>query len=76
MEVTKQQLVEMVLTKMPFGQFEDTALCNLPLSYLEALNGIGFPSGKLGMLLQTLHEMKLDGSDKILEPFKKQLEVA
>lgn len=70
MEVTKQLLVEMVSTKMPFGQYENTVLCNLPVNYLEGLNAIGFPNGKLGILLQALYEMKTDGSEYILEPFK------
>ena len=70
MEVTRQLLFEMVRTKMPFGQYENTLLCNLPENYLEGLNAIGFPNGKLGILLQALYEMKRDGSDYILEPFK------
>jgi uncharacterized protein len=72
MEVTKQLLVEMVSTKMPFGQYEDMLLCNLPVSYLEGFNNLGFPSGKLGMLLQTLYEMKLDGTEHVLEAFKQK----
>lgn len=70
MEVTKTLLVEMVSAKMPFGQYENTVLCNLPVSYLEGLNAIGFPNGKLGILLQALYEMKLSGNEHILEPFK------
>jgi hypothetical protein len=63
----------MVSTKMPFGQYENIVLCNLPFSYLEAFNAIGFPNGKLGLLLQTLYEMKLDGSEYILEAFKQRV---
>jgi uncharacterized protein (DUF3820 family) len=70
MEVTKQLLIEMVNTKMPYGQYENMLLCNLPVSYLEGFNAIGFPNGKLGMLLQSLYELKQNGSEYILEPFK------
>jgi uncharacterized protein (DUF3820 family) len=70
MEVTKQLLNDMVMTKMPFGQYENTILCNLPVNYLEGLSAIGFPNGKLGILLQALYEMKTDGTEYILEPFK------
>ena len=73
MEVTKQLLNDMVITKMPFGQHEDALLCDLPLNYLDALNSIGFPNGRLGMLLQALYELKKSGSDKILEPFKERV---
>ena len=68
--MTRQLLNEMVMTKMPFGQYENTVLCNLPVNYLEGLSAIGFPNGKLGILLQALYEMKIGGTEYILEPFK------
>jgi uncharacterized protein (DUF3820 family) len=72
MEVTKKLLVEIVSTKMPFGQFEDTVICNLPINYLEGLNAIGFPDGKIGMLLQSFYELKINGSEYVLEAFKRK----
>ena len=70
MEVTRQLMLEMVSTPMPYGQYESVLLCNLPLSYLAGFNSIGFPNGKLGILLQALYEMKQEGSEHILERFK------
>ena len=61
------QLVEM---KMPFGKYKGTLLCNLPISYLEWLERKGFPDGKLGVLLQTIYEIKLNGLDYLLTPLK------
>jgi uncharacterized protein (DUF3820 family) len=62
------QLVEM---KMPFGKYKDTVLCNLPVSYLEWFASKGFPEGKLGILLETLYEIKINGLEYLLKPLKK-----
>jgi uncharacterized protein (DUF3820 family) len=43
----------------------------LPVSYLEWLNRKGFPEGKLGMLLHTLYEIKLNGLEFLLEQIKR-----
>jgi uncharacterized protein (DUF3820 family) len=66
-----QMLIQLVRMKMPFGKYKDTLLCNLPVSYLEWFQRKGFPKGKLGMLLKTMHEIKSNGLDQLLEPLKK-----
>jgi len=45
-------------------------LCDLPVSYLEWFQQKGFPKGKLGMLLQTLYEIKINGLEDLLRPLK------
>lgn len=62
------QLIDM---KMPFGKYKGTILSDLPVSYLEWFNRKGFPKGKLGLLLQTLYEIKLNGLEYILHDLKK-----
>ena len=64
-------LMQLVKMKMPFGKYKDQLLCNLPVSYLEWFQRKGFPKGKLGMLLQTLYEIRLNGLADLLEPLKK-----
>lgn len=64
-------LVTLVNMKMPFGKYKGTVLCNLPVSYLEWFAREGFPPGKLGMLLATLYEIKINGLDQLLTPLKK-----
>jgi uncharacterized protein (DUF3820 family) len=64
-------LLQLVNMKMPFGKYKGTLLCNLPVSYLEWFNRKGFPKGKLGILLTTLYEIKLNGLDYLLTPLKK-----
>lgn len=65
-----QLLLELVRMRMPFGKYKGVVLCNLPVSYLEWFNRKGFPAGKLGMLLQTMLEIKLNGLDYLLDPLK------
>lgn len=66
-----QILVKLVSMQMPFGKYKGTLLCNLPVSYLEWFQRNGFPEGKLGMLLQTIYEIKLNGLEYLLEPLRK-----
>ena len=64
-------LKALVTMPMPFGKYKGTLLCNLPVSYLEWFQREGFPKGKLGMLLATMYEIKINGLEQLLEPLKK-----
>jgi uncharacterized protein (DUF3820 family) len=64
-------LIELVNMKMPFGKYKGILLCNLPVSYLEWFQKKGFPRGKLGVLLATLYEIKINGLEQLLVPLKK-----
>ena len=65
-------LLELVKMEMPFGKYKGTLLCDLPVFYLEWFNRKGFPKGKIGVLLQTIYEIKLNGLENLLEPLKKK----
>jgi uncharacterized protein (DUF3820 family) len=67
-----EMLLQLVSMRMPFGKYKDTVLCDLPVSYLEWFQRKGFPKGKLGMLLQTIYEIKLNGLEHLLQPLKKK----
>lgn len=62
-----QILVDLITVKMPFGKYKGTVLRRLPVSYLEWFSAKGFPKGKLGMQLQTLYEIKLNGLEGLLD---------
>ncbi len=59
------QLVQM---KMPFGKYKDKLIYQLPVSYLEWFSRKGFPQGKLGVLLATMLEIKMNGLEYLLKP--------
>ena len=63
-------LLQLVSMKMPFGKYKGTVLCNLPVSYLEWFQRKGFPKGKLGVLLATMYEIKINGLEQLLTPLK------
>jgi uncharacterized protein len=65
-------LLTLVRMKMPFGKYNGTLLCNLPVSYLEWFAKKGFPPGNMGMLLATIYEIKINGLEYLLDPLKKR----
>ena len=71
MQPNPQLLLDLVKMQMPYGRYKGTLLCNLPVSYLEWFNRKGFPEGKIGVLLQTIYEIKLNGLEYLLAPLKK-----
>ena len=71
MQPDSQILLQLTEMKMPFGKYKGTVLCSLPVSYLEWFNRKGFPDGKLGMLLHTIYEIKINGLEYLLDPINK-----
>jgi uncharacterized protein (DUF3820 family) len=63
-------LKELVTMKMPFGKHKGWLISSLPESYLVWFHSEGFPPGKLGMLLGTMYEIKLNGLEYLLKPLK------
>ncbi len=63
-------LIQLVTTEMPFGKYKGTLLCDLPVFYLEWFQRKGFPKGKLGVLLATIYEIKMNGLENLLKPLK------
>lgn len=65
-------LKQLVIMEMPFGKFKGRLLADLPVSYLEWFARKGFPEGKLGVLLQTVLEIKMNGLEEILYELKRR----
>jgi uncharacterized protein (DUF3820 family) len=64
-------LTDLIKVQMPFGRYKGTLLSDLPVSYLEWFQRQGFPDGKLGMMLATVYEIKLNGLEDILYQLKR-----
>ncbi|MEJ7611848.1 MAG: DUF3820 family protein [Ferruginibacter sp.] len=60
-------LRELMTMKMPFGKYKGTVLKRLPVSYLEWFARKGFPKSKIGILLQCLLEIKMNGVEYLLD---------
>ena len=65
-----QILIDIATMKMPFGKYKGTILRRLPVSYPEWFSSKGFPKGRLGMQLQTLYEIKMNGLEGLLDQIK------
>lgn len=65
-------LKDLVTMKMPFGKYKGRIMCDLPESYLVWFHSEGFPPGKLGEMIATLYEIKLNGLEYLLQPIKAQ----
>ncbi len=63
-------LQELTTYKMPFGAYKGRAIADLPEYYLVWYHRKGFPAGKLGMLLHTMYEIKLNGLEYLLKPYR------
>jgi uncharacterized protein (DUF3820 family) len=70
-ETSKDILLNLVRTQMPYGKFKGRLICDLPEPYLSwYYTNKGFPPGKIGVLLSTMYEIKLNGLEYLLEPLK------
>ena len=67
----KTALLDLVRMEMPFGRYKGMRLYQLPEPYLVWFHQQGFPKGRLGMLLSTLYEIKLNGLESLLTPLTK-----
>ncbi len=66
----KQILIDLVTFKMPFGKYHGRIISELPENYLLWFYQKGFPAGKLGMLLATMYEIRLNGLEYLLNQIK------
>ncbi len=56
---------------MPFGKYKGRILVDLPEPYVLWFANKGFPEGELGILLQILYEVKLNGLEDVLRPLRR-----
>jgi len=68
---TKQDLVSLVQTTMPFGKYHGKRISDLPEEYLLWMQKKGFPQGHLGDLLAMMLEIRIHGVEDVLQPLKK-----
>lgn len=68
----KQFLIDLAHTKMPYGKYKDRYIIDLPEHYVVWYHGKGFPKGKLGMMLEQVYELKLNGLEELIWNIRKQ----
>jgi uncharacterized protein len=70
MDNQKDFLIKLAHTKMPFGKYEGRYLIDLPEYYVVWFYQKGFPPGQLGLMLQTVYELKLNGLESLIHNIK------
>ncbi|GAA0741527.1 DUF3820 family protein [Gaetbulibacter jejuensis] len=68
----KDFLIKLAHYKMPYGKYEGRDLVDLPEYYVVWYHNKGFPKGKLGEMLQTVYELKINGLEDLIRNIKKQ----
>ncbi len=63
-------LLELAKMKMPFGKYKGRLLIDLPEPYVVWFSRKGFPQGKLGDMLRTVYEIKLNGLEYLFKPLR------
>ncbi|MCE7040866.1 DUF3820 family protein [Dyadobacter sp. CY312] len=58
--VNSEILKELITYRMPFGKHKGQLIIDLPVSYLEWFEREGLPQGKLGIMLNTMYEIRLN----------------
>jgi uncharacterized protein (DUF3820 family) len=73
MEITPdyKKLVELAHYRMPIGKFKGHYLIDLPEPYLVWFRQKGFPEGKLGVLLRSILEIKINGLETHIRRIQK-----
>ena len=66
----EQDLVKIANLEMPFGKYKNTPLIQLPEEYLLWFVDRGFPTGKLGELMQITLEIKINGLENLIYPLQ------
>lgn len=69
-EPDTEMLIEVARMRMPFGRYQGTRLIDLPEPYVVWFRNKGFPRGRLGELLATVHEIKANGLEPLLAPLR------
>lgn len=72
MQPNPENLIELAHYKMPFGKYKNYDLIDIPEYYYVWFKQKGFPSGKLGMMLEQMYEIKLNGLEELIYNIRKK----
>ena len=63
---SKQFLVKLANTKMPYGKYKGRFMIDLPEYYVVWYRNKGFPKGQIGEMLATVYELKVNGLEELV----------
>ncbi|MBU2646782.1 DUF3820 family protein [bacterium] len=68
----KETLIKLANYRMPYGKYADRLLVEIPESYLIWFSHNGFPEGELGLYLEMMLEIKINGLEYLLRPLRRR----
>lgn len=71
LDLEKEHLLKLATMKMPFGKYQGRVLMDLPEEYLLWFAKKGFPRGELGLLLELMLELQINGLESLLNPLRR-----
>lgn len=71
LDLEKEHLLKLTTMKMPFGKYQGRVLMDLPEDYLLWFAKKGFPRGELGLLLELMLELQINGLESLLNPLRR-----
>lgn len=71
LDLEKEHLLKLASMKMPFGKYQGRVLMDLPEDYLLWFAKKGFPRGELGLLLELMLELQINGLESLLNPLRR-----
>jgi len=71
-EFDSSKLIELAKYKMPFGKYKGEFLIDIPEYYYTWFRQKGFPKGKLGDMMQQMHDIKINGLEELIYTIKKE----
>ncbi|MCB0462476.1 MAG: DUF3820 family protein [Flavobacteriaceae bacterium] len=69
---SKQFLLKLANTKMPYGKYEGRYMIDLPEYYVVWYKNKGFPKGQIGEMLATVYELKVNGLEELVRRLRKR----
>lgn len=69
---SKQFLLKLANTKMPYGKYEGRFMIDLPEYYVVWYRNKGFPKGQIGEMMATVYELKLNGLEELVRRLRKK----
>jgi uncharacterized protein len=68
-DLNREEFLKVAGARMPFGKYAGRLLLKLPEDYIIWFRNKGFPPGELGRLLALVYEIKINGLEKLFEPY-------
>ena len=68
---SKQFLVKLANTKMPYGKYKGRYMIDLPEHYVVWYRNKGFPKGQIGEMLATVYELKVNGLEELVRTIRR-----